>query len=443
VRPYAREAPVSTGVPPAPYSAGDVVAAAVALALVAVAVVVGRLASVAGLTSPGLATPLFAHWLPHAGPGTPVALGAAAVVVWHGPSLAAWLPWRRLLVLSYAAAFGWTLSLALVDGWQAGVAARLTNPNEYLRSVPPDGSIPAMLDGFVARIAEGQPDSWPPHVAGHPPGALLVFVLLDRIGLGGGGWAGVVCIAVGSLAAVAVAVTVRSAYGDATARAAVPFLVLFPGAVWVGVSADGMFAGVTACGLALLAVGRQASAVAGGALLGFGCFLSYGLVLLAPAALAVVLLTRRVRMLPWASLGLVCVVAAFTASGAGWLDGYRALSERYHAGIAADRPYGYWVWANLACLALAAGPAAAAIVRRTVLCRTYAPSRVLPAAALVAIAVADLSGMSKAEVERIWLPFTVWLMAGAVLLPASTRRMWLAGQALTALAVNHLLFTAW
>jgi hypothetical protein len=49
--------------------------------------------------------------------------------------------------------------------------------------------------------------------------------------------------------------------------------------------------------------------------------------------------------------------------------------------------------------------------------------------------------MSKAEVERIWLPFVVWLQVATAHLPAPARRWWLAGQALTALAVNHLLFT--
>jgi hypothetical protein len=56
---------------------------------------------------------------------------------------------------------------------------------------------------------------------------------------------------------------------------------------------------------------------------------------------------------------------------------------------------------------------------------------------------ADLSGLSKAEVERIWLPFAVWLIAGAALLPARDRRGWLAAQAAAALLVNHLLFTTW
>lgn len=56
---------------------------------------------------------------------------------------------------------------------------------------------------------------------------------------------------------------------------------------------------------------------------------------------------------------------------------------------------------------------------------------------------ADLSGMSKAETERIWLPFTLWLPATAALLPARDHRGWLAAQACVALLVNHLLLTGW
>jgi hypothetical protein len=67
----------------------------------------------------------------------------------------------------------------------------------------------------------------------------------------------------------------------------------------------------------------------------------------------------------------------------------------------------------------------------------------LCAAAALAVLVADLSGMSKAEVERIWLPFAVWLVAAAGLLPARQARWWLAAQAVLALAVNHLLLTTW
>jgi hypothetical protein len=75
--------------------------------------------------------------------------------------------------------------------------------------------------------------------------------------------------------------------------------------------------------------------------------------------------------------------------------------------------------------------------------RAAGPAVLLPLAGLAAILAADVSGLSKAEVERIWLPFAVWLVAGAALLPAPGRRGWLVVQAVTALLVNHLLLTTW
>ena len=62
---------------------------------------------------------------------------------------------------------------------------------------------------------------------------------------------------------------------------------------------------------------------------------------------------------------------------------------------------------------------------------------------LAAIVLADLSMLSKAEVERIWLPFTIWLTAAAALLPARSHRIWLALNALGALAINTIILTHW
>ncbi|CAM5268894.1 hypothetical protein STENM223S_01006 [Streptomyces tendae] len=42
----------------------------------------------------------------------------------------------------------------------------------------------------------------------------------------------------------------------------------------------------------------------------------------------------------------------------------------------------------------------------------------LVAAALLALLAADLSGMSKAETERIWLPFALWILPSCAFLPA-------------------------
>jgi methylthioxylose transferase len=70
-------------------------------------------------------------------------------------------------------------------------------------------------------------------------------------------------------------------------------------------------------------------------------------------------------------------------------------------------------------------------------------TRVAVAVEAPAIVAADLSGLSKAEVERIWLPYTIWLLVATAWLPAPHRTAWLGVPALTALAVNHLLLTPW
>jgi hypothetical protein len=403
------------------------------------------------------APPLYASWLPHLGPGTPVAVAVAVLVVHRGPAWAARLPWRRALPALYLTALAWTLGLALVDGWTRGVATRLTPQAEYLHDVPKVTGIMPMLAGFSGHILDFRPGSWATHVAGHPPGAFLIFVVLDRVGLGGGAWAGTLCVLVGATAPVSVAVALRRLDSEATARRVLPFLALFPGAVWVGASADGIFAAVLAAGLALLASGGWRGALPAGVLLGFTLYLSYGLVLAGGLALAVVLLYpgRRLPLVGAATAGVAAVVVAFTAAGFWWLTGYRLVVQRYYQGWAADRPYGYWVWADLACLVLCAGPVAGpAVYRAARVALGRQPSDVdggsprlalalLPFAALAAITVADLTGLSKAEVERIWLPYAIWLLVATAWLPAARGRWWLAAQALTALAVNHLLLTGW
>jgi hypothetical protein len=426
--------------------AGDVVLLGIEAGLVALAAVAGALLNRWRVPIHADAAPLYARWLPHLGPGTPLAIAVAVAVVWRGPVLARRLGWRRLILAGYLGALSWTLSLALVDGWSRGLATRLTPQAEYLNDVPKVHSIRAMLWSFSSHILDFQPGSWATHVSGHPPGAFGVFVVLDRIGLGGGGPAALLCVLVGATAPVSVAVGLRALGAERTARLALPFLVLFPGAVWVGASADGMFTGVLAAGLALLAVGGWRGGLSGGLLLGFSLYLSYGLVLAGALALAVLWLRPKSGGSGWttvvaAGAGVAAVVVAFTASGFWWLTGYHLVVRRYYQGWAAERPYGYWVWANLACLVLCTGPVLAPALRHLVAARSRL--WLLPAAALLGIAVADLSGLSKAEVERIWLPYAIWLLVATPWLPERYRRIWLVAQALTALAVNHLLLTNW
>jgi hypothetical protein len=516
---------------------GDLVAGAAAIGFVLLATTVGFLTGArnygADLNPRAAARfgeyPVLGDLDPRVGPGTGFAVAIAAATVMWGPSLAERLRWRALLAAGYLTSVAWILALALVDGWQRGVAHQLASGGEYLGVVGKIADIPRFLATFSSRILDFQPDSWPTHVAGHPPGATLVFVWLDRIGLSGGGTAGMVCVLAGAAVTVAVPVTVAALGRTDLARAAVPFVALLPGAIWLGVSADAMFAGVTSCGVALFAVGasrggrseamtvsrvqaraqegrRRAQArerraergnptlsgppvsgltsteapreerarglraqegrhrvqarerraergnpalcVAGGVVLGFGIFLSYGLLLMAPIALAVVLVTRNWRALCYAVPGALAVVAVFALAGFWWLDGYHLVVERYYQGVASHRPYWYWVWANLACLTLVVGPAVAAGLRRTDFLvgfprRPVEPVDALVRGAVLAVLTATLSGLSKAEVERIWLPVAVWLVLAAVSLPPASRRWWLAAQAGTALVVQHVLLTSW
>jgi hypothetical protein len=429
----------------------DLVLVAVAVGLVVWAALAGWALRGAGVDIFLGWPPLLAGWSPHVGPGTVPAILLAALVVVRGPELAARLPWRVLMPLGYVASVCWTLFLALVDGWQTGIAGRLTTIPEYLHDVGKVGGLAQLLSGFSSHILTGNPGSWTIHVGAHPPGAFLIFVVLDKIGLGGGGVAGLLCILLGASACVAVAVAMRALGHETLARRVLPFGVLFPGAVWVGVSADGMFAGILAWGVALLAIGcgrgrwRLAVAFAGGLVLGYVLYLSYGLALAGLLPIAVIAVTRRWAAAGVATIGVAAIVAAFTFSGFWWFTGFDLVKIIYADSIAKTRPYGYFLWADLAALAFVIGPAVLVGARRMLARPRRLPlvATALVAAAVLAVLAADVSGMSKAEVERIWLPFAVWMMLPCALLPPRHVRGWLALQGILALLVNHLLFTIW
>ena len=232
--------------------------------------------------------------------------------------------------------------------------------------MPTVTDIPEAVRTFAGRILDYQPDSWITHVSGHPPGALLTFVWLDRIGLSGGAWAGLLCLLVGSSAAAAIVVAVRALADENTARLAAPFVAVAPTAIWIAVSADGYFAGVAAWGIALLALAVRRTvrwpvlaAVGAGLLLGWGIFLNYGLGLMALPAVAVLFAAVDWRA-AWrafvpAVLAALAVVAVFAVAGFWWFDGYTLVQERYWQGIANDRPFQYWSWANFASVVCAIG----------------------------------------------------------------------------------------
>jgi methylthioxylose transferase len=404
------------------------------------------------LPSPRDVAPLHSRWEPKLGVGTVPAV-LIALLGWR--YAAAWadrLTWPRLLAGSYVLGLGWLLALAYVDG-SSGISRVLGNSYEYLQTARQIDDVPALLGQYVDRIPLDAPDAWDTHVAVHPPGAVLFFVVLARLGLGGDWAAGMVVTVLAATTPLAVMIALRALGVELVARRVAPFLVLGPAAVWSAVSADAMFAAVAAWGLAMLALAATADsrwrmvawASGAGVLLGYCVMMSYGLPMLGLLALAVLAAGRSWWPLPVAVVTASAVVLVFAAGGFAWWEAFPVLQDRYWAGTAHKRPAAYWMWGNIAALLVSAGPLLGAALARLLVVRRQVERQVLllVGAATTTVLLADLSQMSKSEVERIWLPFVPWLLISTAVLPPRWRSGGLALQLLTALVVQHLLYTSW
>jgi methylthioxylose transferase len=431
-----------------------------ALALIAVSAVVGQdlLRRGAPIVLP--TPPVLAHWYPHVGWGTPLAV-VCVLVGLHLQRRAAMLGWRRLLLAGWLLNLAWLSALRSVDGLAKGWTEALLNPNEYLHDLPRITDPAAFLATFTDFIAFGPGVDgsvvWTTHVAAHPPLATLIFWILGQIGLGGGFWAGSLCLLVASTVSVGLPVTLRALGAGASARRVVPFVALFPGAVWMAVSADGLFAGVAVSGLALVcwgaARGRLLASLAGGVLLGATIFLSYGLVLVGVVVVVAIVLNSRQRglrltMLPWliATAGVVGVAAIHLAYGFNWLVGLAQLRVRYYQGIASQRPFSYFVYANVAAWLISCSPLLAVGIVHSIAAlrqgRDWTQDRVVATVALSGVAMAllaNISALSKAETERIWLTFGVIAGSSLALLRGRSASGALLACGIWALAVKHLL----
>jgi hypothetical protein len=248
----------------------------------------------------------------------------------------------------------------------------------------------------------------------HPPAMVMVEWLLTHAGIATPGWNASLVITGGAVAGVAALVALRELTDEDNARRASPFVALVPAVLWWQ-TADAFFAGVAASAatLIILASGRQGRradlyAVAGGLLFGFALFLSYGIALLGLLPVAVCVTRRKARPLALAALGTVPWFLGFATYGFSWFAGFAATRHQYWlaGGAASQRPYTYFVVADLAVFAIATGPAVTVAITRIRDPRLWS----LVGGILTIVALADLSGMSKGEVERIWLPFVPWAM---------------------------------
>lgn len=378
------------------------------------------------------AEPFVGHWVLRTGPGLLTALTLLVAVVRFGTALAALLPWRVLLLVSWATAAAWAAALAILTSWD-DLTEPVRGEHEYLPAVPVAAADPA---AFLAGFVDDLP-GYPIHVRGHPPGLVLLLALLDRVGLGGSGWAATLFVLGGAAAVPAVLITLRTlglvqaagppggAAAERVARAVAPALVLAPAALWVATSADAFFAGILAWGVAFLALAtdrerrgaaRWTYAVAAGLLLGACPILSYGLLHMGLIALAPLIVSRRVAATALAGVVTVGVVVAFGAGGFWVWDGVAATHEVW-APVGHARPYLYFLLVDLAVLGALVGPAAVGGLTR--LRRVDRATRVLVGLALAAALSGALLGFERGEVERIWLPVAYWVVPAAIGLRAA------------------------
>ncbi len=419
-------------------------AAGVAVVLVAIAVVWGQEFVRNGPALYLDAPPFVGEWRALWSPGLWWALALAVLVVtWWVPAVER-LRWRWLLAGSWILGLAWPVALQASEGWTS-LSSVLEDRRAYLPTARSIDSPAEFLRTFVERLPE-----YPTHVKGHPPGATLAHWFFDTIGGGRSDVLTAGFLLIAASAAPAALIALDRISGRAAARRAAPFVALAPAAIWIASSPDAMFMGVLAWSVALGAVAvttegrlRTAAALGAGLLAGLSVSFSYGAVLLLGplwALAAMTALRRRWAPLVPALVGLAVVPLVFTLYGFDWFAGLAATHRAYLDGVAPERPDRYFLLANLAVLAVAIGPAA---VAGLAMLRDRA-AWWLVGGALAGIVAADLSGMSKGEVERIWLPAVPFLvLATSAFTTRLERRSWLGVQLVVALGLQVFLRSPW
>ena len=370
-------------------------------------------------------------------------LTVAACAAGGADRLARALSWRRLMWACFAGALVWSAALAAWDGAD-GFTGSSGSAVDYLAALPAIDGVGSFLRSLITETR-----SWPTHVQAHPPGMVLLLLGLRPLGLATPAWVAALEHVAGAASVPALLLATREVAGERAARAAAPFLVFSSIAIWWS-SGDAVFLGMGAWAVALcvLATGRRGRrsvvlALSGGALWAVSVFLSYGIVLLGSVPAVVAWRRGRVRVLGLACAPVAVAVGLAAMGGFWWFDGLAATREAYALSLARVRPYHYFVVANLAAAAVAVGPAVWVGLTRVRRRGTW----MIAGGALIAIGLADLSGLSKGEVERIWLPFLPWLVvaAAAAYVDASpaARRGWLGVQLAWTVLVQALVMSPW
>ena len=390
------------------------------------------------------AAPFVGMWKWRIGPRLLLSVAVAAVAVAVLPAAAQRIRCRWLVVMCAAFNALFAFVLAASDGWRA-VIGPVVDPTEYWVGVKLADPFSLFLRTFAR-----QGLYFTVHVRGHPPGMMLLLIMMRPLGLHSP-WAAAALSFIGCGATVvAVSVTVWRLVGIEAARRAALLLAIAPFAVWQGTSADAFYCGVASSAIALAAVAAtsegarsQISGFGSGVIMAGAAFLTYGAITLAPIFVTMVLITRTWRWLPAFALGGSVVVGTFLWGGFWWLEGFRATQHHYWEGTAKFRPPVYFAIANLVVLSFAIGLPTLASLPNAVLRRTKLSALII--SALVCVAIAEASQYSKGETERIWLIYMPWLVISGVAVAGTKNRQrwWITTQAATAIVLQAALVSKW
>jgi methylthioxylose transferase len=418
-------------------------APAVVALVVLVTTLAGLLSVLLGLGWGTPMPPYLVHWDPGVGwLGLPaiavVALSAAAALRLRHPGVPplafAGAAWALALVSSVA------LSTAKdgTSGWYHPFAGHWEAKNEYLPALP---ALDYGAGWFMEHFADLVP-SFPVHVAGHPPGLMLV---LHYLGIDGPRGMAALVILAAALGAPLTYALGRALLDDARARIATVLWIFAPSALLYGATApDALFATVGVLAAVLLVLRHPALRLAGAAALALASLFSYALLAIGAWSALVVLRREGARAAILMSAACAAALtlfygALYVATGFDILAALQSTDQVYRNSLAAIRPYAFWVFGSPVAFLVALGLPLAWYAVRAV------PASDAAALALATvIVIATVLGFTKAETERIWLMFVpLACVAAAAVLPA--RRLGLVLALLVAQAVvAELLFdTVW
>ncbi len=359
---------------------------------------------------------------------------------------------RRWSIASIIAAFlagAWTFTLAVTDRFE-NVLNPVVDETEYWANIPKFPGVREMID----RAAEiDYLLNFSVHIKGHPPGFPLMLVGLDNLGVAQPWVIGMLSWAGAAIVVAATMTCIKHLASEEAARTTAPFLILAPYAVWMGTSADAVFAAFLMVGLAFICSALRSErlwravpfATVGGLLLGWSLMLTYGAAtfMVAPAVAVLgaksVKWSRRATVAIVGALGFVGVIAVMYAFGFWWREGLTTVKAFYEAGTAQFRPAKYFVLGNIGALfiAIGAAPIAAWVRKRE------RGIWLLSGSGLLMVTIANASLLSKAETERIWLIFMPLLMTATASLPLTHRRWWLFAQAAAGITLQLWLYSKW